>query len=125
MASPAPAENVIVPVLEANPLAETAFSPLTETVIEPAAVAVCKLMFAPAANAKERADPAMEVPDAEMVFVPGVPEAPMMVTEFTLVPVVWLRVIFDPAQRISDPEVIAAEAPAVVPPPEAEISAAD
>ena len=49
----------------------------------------------------------------------------MMVIELMLVPVVWERVMFDPAQRISEPEVIAPEAPEVAPPPEADISTAD
>lgn len=37
---PAPAESTILPVLEAKPLAETAFNPETETVMLPAPVAV-------------------------------------------------------------------------------------
>ncbi len=64
-----PADKVIVPVLE-PPGAEMAFKPLTEMVIELAAVAVCKLIFAPAARAKDSAVPAILVPLALMVFVP-------------------------------------------------------
>lgn len=64
-----PADKVIVPVLE-PPGAEMAFKPLIEIVIELAAVAVCKLIFAPAAKAKDSAVPAMLVPLALMVFVP-------------------------------------------------------
>jgi hypothetical protein len=39
-AIPGPAERTIVPVLEANPLADKAFKPLTEMVMSCAAVAV-------------------------------------------------------------------------------------
>jgi hypothetical protein len=67
----APAEITIVPVLETKPFAETAFSPEIETVIAPAAVAVCKLMFGPAAKAKEIAVPVTLVPDALIVCVPS------------------------------------------------------
>jgi hypothetical protein len=73
-----PEESVMVPVLEANPWNETAFSPLIETVIDPAAVAVCKLIFAPAARAMLNAVPAMLVPEALKVFVPAAPPAPVV-----------------------------------------------
>ena len=50
---------------------------------------------------------------------------PIIVTELILVPVVCESVILLPAHRIREPEVIAPLAPAVAPPPEAEIWAAD
>jgi len=64
----APAEIDIAPV-EPFKL-DTTLEPEMETVIAPAAVAVCKLMFAPATRAKEIADPVMLVPEALMVCVP-------------------------------------------------------
>lgn len=57
-----PAEMMIVPVLDANPAAEIAFRPLNETVISPAAVAVCKLIFGPATRASEIPVPVTLVP---------------------------------------------------------------
>jgi hypothetical protein len=75
IARPVPADKLIVPVLDANPDADRAFSPLIEIVNEFAALAVCKLMFAPATNASDSAVPAMLVPDALKVFVPAAPPA--------------------------------------------------
>lgn len=93
-AMPPPAERTIVPVEDAKPFAEMAFSPLTEIVMEPAAVAVCRLMFAPAAMARDNALPAMDVPEAEMVFVPATPLAEIVIV---LAPVE--RAIPGPAER--------------------------
>jgi hypothetical protein len=77
-AMPGPADMTIVPTELANPLALIAFRPDTEMVIEPIAVAVCRLTFAPAAMARLSADPAMLVPLADMVFVPAAAPAPPM-----------------------------------------------
>ncbi len=82
IARPVPADMLIVPVLDAKPLADRAFSPLIEIVIEPAAVAVCRLIFAPAAKASEIAVPVMLVPEALIVWVPAAaPEAPIIVID--------------------------------------------
>src|SRR5271154_2664613 len=72
---PGPAERVIVPV-EEPPGAEMAFRPLTDTVMELTPVAVCRLMLAPAARAKDRRLPTMLVPEALMVLVPPPPPPP-------------------------------------------------
>lgn len=70
IASPAPAAKVIVPVEDAKPVAETAFSPLIEILMAPAAVTVCKLMLFPATSARLIAVPVILVPEAEIVWVP-------------------------------------------------------
>lgn len=114
MESPVPAARVIVPVEEAKPLAERAFNPLTETVMEPAPVAVCKLMLSPAARARESAVPTIDVPDAEIVFVPAAPAlglGPMTV----IPPADEDRVIFDPAAKRIVPVAVVV-VPAVAPP---------
>jgi hypothetical protein len=114
-ARPAPADKIIVPVLDAKPLAEKAFSPLTDIVMLPAAVAVWRLMFAPAASANESAVPAMLVPEAEIVFVPYAGDGAPTIVIASLLP--WLSVIFVPATRESV-LLIGAEVtvPAVAPP---------
>jgi hypothetical protein len=77
---PAPDAIDKVPVTDAAPIKLTAFSPLIDIVIAPAAVAVCRLMFGPAARARDNALPAIDVPDAEMVLLPPAPPVgPMIV----------------------------------------------
>jgi hypothetical protein len=91
--SPAPTVKLIVPVLDAKPLADSAFSPLIDTVIAPAAVAVCKLIFAPAARAKDTAVPDTLVPEALIVCVPD----GTAVCEYEITPPVVLRARPPPA----------------------------
>ena len=107
-----PAEMTTVPVEDAKPAADIAFSPLNETVIAPAAVAVCKLILLPATNAREMAVPVMLVPDALIVCVPSAAaDGPMIVTS----PADDESVTFDPAAKRIGPDATVV-VPSVAPP---------
>ena len=110
IASPAPADMLMVPVLEAKPEADTAFSPLMETVRDPAAVAVCKLIFAPATRARETPVPVTLVPEALRVCVPAAPPPAPPLIPMMLAPLLEI-VMFGPAEKEIDPALVDVPAP--------------
>ena len=80
---------------------------LMEMVIDPAAVAVCRVIFAPAAMASDNAVPAMLVPEALIVFVPAAPPPdgteivtvlPETPTEATPAPLNWSTLLNVPLE---------------------------
>ena len=56
-----------------------------------------RVIFAPAARARLSAEPAMLVPEAEMVLVPGVPDCPAIDTVMLPAPVAVFSVMLAPA----------------------------
>ena len=103
----APAEIDIAPV---DPLRlDTTLDPEMETVMAPTAVAVCKLMFAPAARAREIPAAVTLVPDALIVCVPGA------TVVFPLIPMTFaplLEIVMPgPAENEIDPALVDVPAP--------------